>query len=57
MSHEIRELVKLSLEEAGHFVDEVENGQVGVEKAAAGKVDVILMDVQMPVKLNIKVLC
>jgi len=46
---ENRELVKLLLEEAGISVDEAENGQVGVEKAAAGEFDVILMDVQMPV--------
>jgi signal transduction histidine kinase/CheY-like chemotaxis protein len=46
---ENRELVKLLLEEAGLSVDEAENGQVGVEKAAAGGYDVILMDVQMPV--------
>ncbi|MDJ0818000.1 MAG: ATP-binding protein [Desulfobacterales bacterium] len=46
---ENRELVKLLLEEAGLFVDEAENGQIGVEKATAGGFDVILMDVQMPV--------
>ncbi len=46
---ENRELVKLLLEEAKLSVDEAENGQVGVEKAAAGGYDVILMDVQMPV--------
>jgi CheY-like chemotaxis protein/HPt (histidine-containing phosphotransfer) domain-containing protein len=46
---ENRELVKLLLEEAKLSVDEAENGQVGVEKAAVGGYDVILMDVQMPV--------
>ncbi len=46
---ENRELVKLLLEEAGATVDEAENGQVGVDKAAANKYDVILMDIQMPV--------
>ena len=46
---ENRELVKLLLEEAGLSVDEAENGQLAVEKAAAGGYDVILMDVQMPV--------
>jgi signal transduction histidine kinase/CheY-like chemotaxis protein/HPt (histidine-containing phosphotransfer) domain-containing protein len=46
---ENRELLRLVLEEAGLTVDEAENGQVGVEKAAAGQYDVILMDVNMPV--------
>ena len=46
---ENRELVKLLLEEANLVVDEAENGQLAVEKAAAGEYDVILMDVQMPV--------
>jgi PAS domain S-box-containing protein len=46
---ENRELLRLLLQEAGLMVDEAENGQVGVEKAAAGHYDVILMDVNMPV--------
>jgi CheY-like chemotaxis protein len=46
---ENRELVKFLLEEAGLFVDEAQNGQLGVEKATAGGFDVVLMDVQMPV--------
>jgi len=46
---ENRELVKFLLEDAGLSVDEAENGQVGVEKAASGEFDVILMDIQMPV--------
>ncbi len=46
---ENRELVKLLLEQAGLSVDEAENGQLGVEKAAADEYGVILMDVQMPV--------
>ena len=46
---ENRELVKLLLEEANLLVDEAENGQQGVEKAASHEYDVILMDVQMPV--------
>jgi signal transduction histidine kinase/DNA-binding NarL/FixJ family response regulator len=44
-----RELVKFLLQEAGLSVDTAENGQQGVEKAADGVFDVILMDVQMPV--------
>jgi signal transduction histidine kinase/CheY-like chemotaxis protein len=46
---ENRELVKLLLEDAGLFVEEAENGKVGVEKATEGSFDAILMDVQMPV--------
>jgi len=46
---ENRELVKLLLQEAGLFVDEAPNGQVGVAKATAGGFDAVLMDVQMPV--------
>jgi len=46
---ENRELVKFLLEEAGLSVDQAENGQEGVEKAAAMGFDAILMDVQMPV--------
>jgi len=46
---ENRELLRLLLQETGLVVDEAENGQVGVEKAAAGHYDIILMDVYMPV--------
>jgi PAS domain S-box-containing protein len=46
---ENRELLRLLLQETGLIVDEAENGQVGMEKAAAGHYDVILMDVHMPV--------
>jgi PAS domain S-box-containing protein len=46
---ENRELLRLVLEESGVTVEEAENGLVGVEKATAGRYDVILMDVNMPV--------
>ncbi|MFB3886836.1 MAG: response regulator [Thermodesulfobacteriota bacterium] len=46
---ENRELLRLLLQEAGLMVDEAENGQAGLEKAAAGHYDMILMDVNMPV--------
>jgi len=46
---ENRELVKLVLEENGLTVDEAENGQVAVDKAAVTRYDVILMDMSMPV--------
>ena len=45
------------LEEVGIFMDEAENGQLGIEKSAADEFDVSLVDVQMPVKLKIQVLC
>ncbi len=42
-------LVKLVLEEAGLVVDEAENGEVAVAKAAGSPFGVVLMDMQMPV--------
>jgi CheY-like chemotaxis protein len=46
---ENRELVRLVLEENGLTVEEAENGQVAVDKAAVTRYDVILMDMSMPV--------
>ncbi len=46
---ENRELVALVLAEHGLWVDEAENGQVAVDKIAAGGFDLVLMDMQMPV--------
>jgi PAS domain S-box-containing protein len=46
---ENRELVALVLGEQGLWVDEAENGQVALDKAAAGNYDLVLMDMQMPV--------
>jgi PAS domain S-box-containing protein len=46
---ENRELAALVLGEAGLAVDEAENGQVAVDKAAATRYDAILMDMSMPV--------
>ncbi len=46
---ENRELVKLVLEEVGLVVDTADNGRSGADKALAGRYDMILMDVQMPV--------
>jgi len=45
-----RKLISLVLNRAGLEVTTAENGQVGVELARAGSFDVILMDMQMPVK-------
>ena len=46
---ENRELVALVLAEHGLWVDEAENGQVALDKVAAGGFDLVLMDMQMPV--------
>ena len=46
---ENRQLVRLVLEDAGITVSEAENGQVGVDFVAANAVDLVLMDMQMPV--------
>ncbi|MFT3858309.1 MAG: ATP-binding protein [Aquabacterium sp.] len=47
--HENRELVRLVLEETGLSVIEAENGQVALDRLAKEQVDLILMDMQMPV--------
>ncbi|NNU42826.1 ATP-binding protein [Ramlibacter montanisoli] len=46
---ENRELLSLVLTEHGLWVEEAENGQVAVDKAAATNFDLVLMDMQMPV--------
>ena len=46
---ENRELVSLVLSETGLRVEEAENGQVAVDKAARTAYDAILMDMSMPV--------
>lgn len=46
---ENRELISLVLTEQGLWVEEAENGQVALDKVAAGNYDVVLMDMQMPV--------
>ncbi len=46
---ENRELLSLVLAEQGLWVEEAENGQIAVDKVAAGGFDLILMDMQMPV--------
>jgi two-component system sensor kinase len=45
-----RKLVTTVLRRAGADVQTAENGQLGVERALAGSFDLILMDMQMPVK-------
>ncbi len=46
---ENRELLSLVLTEHGLWVEEAENGQVALDKAAATNFDLVLMDMQMPV--------
>ncbi|MGH8673593.1 MAG: ATP-binding protein, partial [Burkholderiales bacterium] len=46
---ENRDLVALVLDEYGLTVEQAENGRVGLEKAAEGKFDAVLIDIQMPV--------
>ncbi|MCA9066785.1 MAG: response regulator, partial [Planctomycetaceae bacterium] len=45
-----RQLVGLVLRRAGLIVEEAENGAVAVEKAPNGDYDLLIMDMQMPVK-------
>jgi len=44
-----RDLVRLFLNEANIEVEDAENGKIAVEKASDGSIDVILMDINMPV--------
>ena len=46
---ENRELVTLVLTEQGLWMEEAENGQEALDKVAAGGIDLILMDMNMPV--------
>lgn len=44
-----REMVRMVLEQAGHFVIEAENGQDGLDMLERVRPDLVLLDVQMPV--------
>ena len=46
---ENRQLVRVLLEEVGLQVEEAENGQIAVDRIAAERFDLVLMDMQMPV--------
>jgi len=46
---ENRQLVRVLLEEVGLRVSEAENGQVALDRVAAERFDLLLMDMQMPV--------
>jgi len=43
-----REMAAYILRAAGHEVDEAENGELGVERFAAGRHDLVVTDVRMP---------
>jgi two-component system, sensor histidine kinase and response regulator len=44
-----RLLIRAYLGKTGFALDEAENGQVAIDKLAAGRYDLVLMDIQMPV--------
>lgn len=44
-----RNLILLYLRKTSHSVDVAENGKIAVEKFIAGKYDLVLMDIEMPV--------
>lgn len=46
---QIRKLVALYLEDAGHVVRHAENGRTGLEMVEQGVPDLILLDINMPV--------
>jgi CheY-like chemotaxis protein len=46
---ELLELIKLSLEGAGHDVTAVKNGKIATEKARQNKYDIVILDVMMPI--------
>lgn len=47
-SASIRQTVKIALTGAGHSIDEAVNGRNGLEKADAGRFDLIITDLNMP---------
>ncbi|MBL4613900.1 MAG: response regulator [Magnetovibrio sp.] len=53
---DIRELVSVFLEGAGHSVSQAEDGQDGINKASTTRPDLIILDVNMPVMDGIEVM-
>lgn len=47
----MRMLMKMILEKRGFIVEEAENGEMALEKAASGRPDLIILDINMP-RLN-----
>lgn len=43
-----RELLRALLQHWGHVVEEIDNGELAVERVAAGGIDLALIDVEMP---------
>ncbi|NML16204.1 hybrid sensor histidine kinase/response regulator [Azohydromonas caseinilytica] len=43
-----REVLRALLQLRGHVVEEVDNGEAAVRRVAAGDIDLVLMDVEMP---------
>jgi len=43
-----RYIARFLLEDAGHTVEQVENGEDAVQEAPKGEFDLVLMDIQMP---------
>ncbi|MFT5451277.1 MAG: two-component system chemotaxis response regulator CheY [Enterobacterales bacterium] len=50
-STSIRQMIKISLESAGHTIIEAGDGQAGLEVVQSGQFDLIITDVNMP-KMN-----
>jgi two-component system chemotaxis response regulator CheY len=48
-SPSIRQMIKVTLAPAGHNVIEAGDGAQGLEKAKAGKLDLVITDLNMPV--------
>jgi two-component system chemotaxis response regulator CheY len=48
-SPSIRQMIKVTLAPAGHNVIEAGDGAQGLEKAKAGKIDLVITDLNMPV--------
>ena len=53
---QIRRLLRLALEGAGHHVYEAETGQAGLEEIALRKPDIVLLDLGLPDMEGVKVL-
>ncbi|MBC8412093.1 PAS domain S-box protein [bacterium] len=49
-SEDNRLLIKMYLKKTAHIIDMAENGEIAVDKFTQGKFDIVLMDMQMPVK-------
>ncbi len=48
-SHDNRELIRAYLKKTPYRLEDAENGQQAIDKLIAGKFDLVLMDIQMPI--------